>query len=230
MADLGRWKHVEELNIYHISFLLVGLDPAPFEQLFEEDLEQKIRYSIEPYLLSLKNAVKFKKIISVIAYYKNNRNDIDWKETLIDVENLKKWLIERGIIDNFFVPASNFRANFKNPSGNHYAPKLAAAVAAWEAVTSDPKRLRGKSPKQALEGWLTEHAGSYDLVNKDGTPNKTGIEEAAKVANWQPGGGAPKTPTPLTEPSPKSKHNPIGGYSKPGGGFGFTDDDDDVPF
>jgi hypothetical protein len=82
----------------------------------------------------------------------------------------------------------------ENPFGRYYAPKLAAANAAWEAVTSDPNRLRGRSPKKALTLWLTEHAAEYYLLNKDGTPNATGIEEVAKVANWQPGGGAPPTP------------------------------------
>jgi hypothetical protein len=32
------------------------------------------------------------------------------------------------------------------------------------------------------------------MTDKDGKPNDTGIEGAAKVANWQPLGGAPKTP------------------------------------
>jgi hypothetical protein len=32
------------------------------------------------------------------------------------------------------------------------------------------------------------------LVDKQGKPNGTGIEEVAKVANWQTDGGAPKTP------------------------------------
>jgi hypothetical protein len=42
--------------------------------------------------------------------------------------------------------------------------------------------------------WLREHAADFGLSDEDGKPNETGIEEAAKVANWQPGGGAPKTP------------------------------------
>jgi hypothetical protein len=42
--------------------------------------------------------------------------------------------------------------------------------------------------------WLREHAAEFGLTDDDGKPNETGIEEAAKVANWQPTGGAPKTP------------------------------------
>jgi hypothetical protein len=42
--------------------------------------------------------------------------------------------------------------------------------------------------------WLREHAAKFGMTDDDGKPNETGIEEAAKVANWQPTGGAPKTP------------------------------------
>jgi hypothetical protein len=54
--------------------------------------------------------------------------------------------------------------------------------------------LKGKHPKQALVKWLREHAAELQLADDEGIPNETGIDEAAKVANWQPTGGAPKTP------------------------------------
>ncbi len=76
-------------------------------------------------------------------------------------------------------------------AGERYAPKLAAAVKAWRAVV-DPN---GKHPRTALEDWLTQNAAELELLKADGTPNKGGIEEIAKVANWRMEGGAPKTPT-----------------------------------
>jgi len=79
---------------------------------------------------------------------------------------------------------------YLDPTHARYAPKLAAAVQAWIAV-DDPK---GKHPKQALAAWLREHAAKLGLTNDDGKPNEQGIDECAKVANWQPEGGAPKTP------------------------------------
>jgi hypothetical protein len=81
-------------------------------------------------------------------------------------------------------------ATYLDQSHPRYSPKLAAAVRAWLAV-DDPK---GKSPKQALESWLTAHASEFALTKEDGTPNTQGIDECAKVANWNPKGGAPKTP------------------------------------
>ncbi|BEU50792.1 hypothetical protein MAFF211520_10840 [Ralstonia pseudosolanacearum] len=81
-------------------------------------------------------------------------------------------------------------SNFLDPAHPRYAPKLAAAVSAWRAVEGG----KGVSPKQAIAKWLREHAEEFGLSDANGKPNETGIEEVAKVANWQPTGGAPKTP------------------------------------
>lgn len=78
---------------------------------------------------------------------------------------------------------------YRDITHDRYAPKLAAAIDAWESVTNP----QGKHPKQALVQWLTENAAKLGLWDKD-KPNKTAIEEAAKVANWQERGGAPRTP------------------------------------
>jgi len=106
------------------------------------------------------------------------------------VESLKEFLVSRGFRRGFFFPERTEPAEYLDPRNSRYAPKLAAAVRAWEAVT-DPG---GKHPKQALAKWLRENAVEFGLTDDEGKPNETGIEEAAKVANWQPGGGAPKTP------------------------------------
>ena len=42
--------------------------------------------------------------------------------------------------------------------------------------------------------WLRRHADQYGLTKDDGNPNEQGIEEIAKIANWDSKGGAPKTP------------------------------------
>lgn len=63
--------------------------------------------------------------------------------------------------------------------------ELRAAIEAFRAVHDDPAALKGRHPKQALLAWLE--------ANKPGIgPNAR--ERIATVANWQPKGGAPKTP------------------------------------
>ena len=51
-----------------------------------------------------------------------------------------------------------------------------------------------KTVKQALVIWLRQNANRFGLTKEDGNPNEQGIEEVAKIANWDATGGAPKTP------------------------------------
>ncbi len=120
------------------------------------------------------------------------KNEPDWKKTLIDVEELKNWLLARGFNTGFFFQdVVTSATDYLDPKNTRYAPKLAAAVMAWQSVT-DPGRT---SPKRALEKWLREHAAEFGMTDDDGNPISLAIEECSKVANWQPGGGAPKTPS-----------------------------------
>jgi hypothetical protein len=86
------------------------------------------------------------------------------------------------------------RPTFLDPRHPNYSAKLAAAIAAWQAVTDDPKLMRAKSVKAALTRWLRDNARKLRLTKKDGIVNEQAIEEIAKVANWDPKSGAPKAP------------------------------------
>lgn len=64
--------------------------------------------------------------------------DPDWENTTIAVEDLKEWLSIRGISPSFFFPHGNLEG-FRSKDNPRYAPKLAACVAAWEAVQAPAK-------------------------------------------------------------------------------------------
>lgn len=118
------------------------------------------------------------------------KNQPNWEKTLIDVDELKTWLKSKGFRSEFFFPSATDAPPYLDPNHPRYAPKLAAAINAWIAVT-DPGKV---SPKKALEKWLREHAAMFGMTDDDGNPINQAIEDCSKVANWQPGGGAPKTP------------------------------------
>lgn len=115
----------------------------------------------------------------------------DWTLSTVNREDLMAWLVSRGMKTGFFFQATTDAPDYLDSNHPRYAPKLAASVNAWLAVTAP----NGRHPKQALTKWLREHAAEFGLSDEEGKPNETGIEEVAKVANWQPGGGAPKTPS-----------------------------------
>lgn len=114
----------------------------------------------------------------------------NWSETHIERTDLVAWLEATPIRPRIFFPAATDTPDYLNPKHPRYAHKLAAAVRAWQAATD----LNGKHPKDAMKKWIRERAAQFGLTDDEGKPNETGIDESAKVANWQPTGGAPKTP------------------------------------
>ena len=114
----------------------------------------------------------------------------NWHYSTVMVDDLREWLRGRGISSGFFFPEPKSQREYLDRQHERYAPKLVAAVSAWENAKVTP----GKSPKSQLQKWLREHAAEFALTDEEGNLNQEGIEEVAKVANWQPGGGAPKTP------------------------------------
>ena len=119
------------------------------------------------------------------------QGSIDLWQSTVEVAALRILLKERGFSTGFFFPVSGDTPDYLDPRNPRYAPKLAAAVRAWEAVT-DPGT---KSPKKALDKWLREHAAEFGLADEDGLPINQAVEDCSKVANWQLSGGAPKTPS-----------------------------------
>lgn len=73
---------------------------------------------------------------------------------------------------------------YLDPSHPRHAPKLAAAIRAWEAISRVPNLK--KSPKAALADWLASNEKAPCL-------SKQAIEECSAVANWNQKGGVPKS-------------------------------------
>ena len=130
------------------------------------------------------------------------KNKPNWEQSLVDRMDLVAWLRRNGQSSGFFFPSDTSAPDYLDPNNPRYAPKLAAAVKAWQA-TADENLTRGKSPLQALESWLESRYKELGLVHltsneknrtKAGDINKSAVSEASKVANWLPTGGAPRTP------------------------------------
>jgi hypothetical protein len=234
MQGRDRWKLADELNVYQLALLIAGHDPADFAAT-DYEWNEEARRDAAPYLSAIKNAAlagrfKHRQILN------RDETGIDWVASTIDIESFVAWLKIRNFRDGFFVPTVSEASGIANANGPYYAVKLAAAVRAWTEVTSNPAMLSGKSPKKALEIWLRKHAAEYGLTGKDGNPNKLGIEEISKVANWRPAGGASPTPS-LASPSspvvatggkvPAKAAHPKGskeGFDK------VLNDDEEIPF
>jgi hypothetical protein len=205
MEGLDYWRLCDELSIVQAALLIAGDDPSVDGAYVERwDAEKKpVGYEAAKTAIAnalRRGAINGKIFPMYVSDFDINGNEcrmvkedsIDVDESRIEVESLRTWLSSRGLKTGFFFPEPRALQDYLDPNHPRYAPKLAAAVLAWQALGNEAT-ITSKSPKQALLKWLREHAAEFGMTDDDGKPNETGIEEAAKVANWQLTGGAPKT-------------------------------------
>ncbi len=205
------WNFVDDFTIHQAALLIAGVEPNSETGTYCRDwkpYEQPDGYRI--LIRALSSALEDGTLKGRhIPYFERdiNGNECGEIEGTTDIDRssvergaLVSWMAGKGRRRGFFFPeADSGRPDYMDPSHPRYSAKLAAAVTAWQAVT-DPG---GKHPKQALEKWLNEHAGRFGMTDEDGMPIKQAVTDCAKVANWEPGGGAPKTPIKVNPPTPK---------------------------
>jgi hypothetical protein len=187
--------------------LILGYDPENQSSYnVENNKNEKTPHGYGALKTALINALITQRIEGNIIYrefdFRGNpldNREVDIDQSILPVSTLRDYLNEKGFKAGFFFPEGNISEEYLDSQNQYYAPKLAAAVNAWKAITHDPNLLNGKTPKQAMQKWLRENAARYGLAKDDGSPNETGIEEICKVSNWQTGGGAARTPATPTQ-------------------------------
>jgi hypothetical protein len=234
MTTINFWKLCTEYSVYQAALLIAGHDPQDYDHLSDSDVNRKAT-NYAAVRTALCNAIEGGSLQTAREGHDEDYGErhLNVHRTLIRVSDLDAFVRAAGLVCELFDRTSQPAASLLSATNAHYSRKLDAANKAWAAVTSDRRLLIGKSPKQALQKWLTDHADDFGLISKDGRPNLTGIEEICKVANWKPEGGA--TPTPdvgqhLNAPEPvRTPQVKSGGYASPRETFS-ADLDDEIPF
>ncbi|EJF93830.1 hypothetical protein MEE_01430 [Bartonella elizabethae F9251 = ATCC 49927] len=204
--SLELWRLSKKLTISQAALLIAGLNPGKCRFVNKIEPEKGDIYE-DNVLLSLENTANFRAAYyAIVQAGKDHRLTIEWSyynfQDFIDadsshvpVKDLKKWLSSCGQRPAFFFPKGDSheikdqKYAFQDKNHPHYAPKLAAAVAAWEAVS---KSGPIKTVKGTLAQWLEQNADQYDLRNKkNGKLKSDAIEQISIIANWKPTGGAP---------------------------------------
>ena len=195
------WHLAEAVSLQEGAAIIAGYDPHQLALTVGETDIHPTYPQYYPVIRALRQAVasntlkataKWKQELDEITEYEYVTDVLMVSETIVKVEHLKKWLSDKGVTTNFFFPTA--KPNYLDQRHKNYSPKLAAAISVWEAVTSDASLMHGTTAKQAMMKWLRRNADQYGLTKDDGNPNEQGIEEIAKIANWDSKGGAPKTP------------------------------------
>lgn len=202
MEPLDYWRLCDELTIHQAALLIAGVDPASYTHILSLQPDERPA-GFDAAKTAITNAVRSKliegQIIELIEFGSlpdlgaKVPGSIDPAVSRVQVNSLRAWLRSRGRNSGFFFPESDSAPDYLNKNHPRYAPKLAAAVQAWQAVTSKAGNS-GRSPKQGLMNWLRENAATLGLTDEAGVIRKQTLEEIAKIANWQLTGGAPKTP------------------------------------
>jgi hypothetical protein len=207
MDKMDYWRFCDDISIVQAALLILGLNPSDFINLMTLQTNE-YPDNFNAVFTALTNAVICKKLKAEIHFrieqrfdsiaedfYEYETEDPDWDKTMVSVDDIRSWLKSRGVKQGFFFPQPIETQDCLDPNQKNYAPKLAAAIRAWQAINTEPDLLRGKTVKQALLKWLRKNADLFGLTKDDGNPNEQGIEEIAKISNWATKGGAPKTPS-----------------------------------
>ena len=180
------WKLVDSYTVVQATLLILNIDPAGIEDI-EGWVEDWKPIGFTALHTSLNNAVHEGTLTTNLM-------------TNIDKNDLKNWLRSRKTTPEFFFDDNSQTIgtpDYLNKKHRYYSFKLAAAVLAWQAVTSNEEYMNnGKSPKNNLIDYLSENAEKLGLQTPDKEKNKKAIEEQiAMVANWNVKGGASTTPS-----------------------------------
>jgi len=199
--NLSAWRLCEKLTIHQAALLIVGEDPTDI--VWESDTPGYV-----PWVAAIVAAAESGIINGVGKFKSVMRSDgtffpgdeTDPFTSTIEVASLKLWLSAKGQRPSVFFPEATDSTNgpsavppYLNKDHPRFAPKLAAAIAVWEAM-NDPNNLKASmAPRQALVTWLNQNAALLGLVDENGKQNKLAIKEISKIANWNTQGGAPRT-------------------------------------
>ncbi len=229
---LDYWRLCTDFTVVQAALIICGHSPEDLQWAVERRPESNCPAGYVAVRTALRNGLASGRLqASDLRFEIDDSGEtgryIDLHNTTISAQEVDRFLKASGMVCDFF-DRSDLPHALPALDARQMPKKLAAAVKAWAAVSSDPSRLRGKSPKQALEAWLLEQASELGLLNRKGEANRTGIEEICKVANWKPEGGATPTPSVTVENRPTPLRLP--GLSTPAADPPPWADDEEIPF
>jgi len=204
------WRLARKLTIVQAAILMIEGDPSQIEVYWDLRLDQpKVgtdqSRQFLPAFCILKEAAEDEGYQGLsVTFGRDESGYRCWDLTTVSVDELREFLHRRGMRGGFFAleePASisdtislvqgEVESGFLKSQNTFYAPELALAVSAWEAVTQNHSSKR--SPKDNLREWIERNWQTVWTDSSAKAPSKEAVERIATLANWKPAGGAPKS-------------------------------------
>jgi hypothetical protein len=203
------WRLSDELSVIEAILLVLGYEPQGLAEYVDNHDARSQPAGYVAVKSGILAGLRSKALLGVLycVEYEDDRGNwredpsrLDLSRSKVNVASLINWLSSRGVSTGYFFSEDRARRGLNDRKHPRYAPKLAAAVEAWESF--DVTDSGPGTAKQKLMKWLRLHAAEYGLVDDEGKPREGVIEELAGIANWAPKGGAPKAtaPDPPAEP------------------------------
>lgn len=192
------WLLAEEVTVVEAALLLLSIEPHGAAHYVERNAEENQPLYYRAAKQAVMSAIINEQVSGLLVTeggYPVEQFDfisydgIDPSLSRLNLQSLRDWLERKGVHHSFFA-AQKTSLDLLDESNPRFAPKLAAAVEAWQNF-SDVENDKG-TVKQRLLKWLRINASRFGLVGDDGSPSETVIEDIAKIANWETTGGVPK--------------------------------------
>lgn len=215
---LPMWQSAGTLSVRDAAALIAGVEPTwAAEHVFVQRRRASggkpgdIRWRVLAEVSVLQNEIEAGSLPAKIV--RGRDEALDRRRTTIKAADLRAWLARHDRSTPFMkihkasasvavtaIASSSAEAEIydylscMDKSNPNYAPKLHAALLAWNHVGRELGKggRGGKSVKEALKKWLKQNARTYGV---EYPMSDDVIEEIAKVANWKLKGGAPRTPS-----------------------------------
>lgn len=191
------WLLLDQLQIRDAALLALGHDPEDWQDL-DDDPGRRPPPGYRPMVSAIFGALAAREIRGRTAAFMKEGDIPDDLPTspehsFVEADSLRQWLAARDAGLASIFDQGPQQPGYLDPLHPRYSVKLAAAVAAWNALDGfDPDG--GLTPKQAAVEYLEYHAAELGLSDAKGKVNERTVDDIAKIVNWQPGGGAPRTP------------------------------------
>jgi hypothetical protein len=185
LDDMEIWDLCGEMTVVQATLFCSGVNPTWAQDVVESQIDLDRPKGYDALKSLILGGLRSGEITGRPVPHQDDATDglglLDPKRSIVEMDSLRRFMGERGI-------------EMSSRCGNKVSlpPKLLAACKAFMATESLP--LKGKTRKQLITQWLTEHAAEHGLVDKKGNRIESAIEEIARIANPDPLGGAPRTP------------------------------------
>jgi hypothetical protein len=197
------WRLADTLSVIEATLLVLGVEPQGVADSVENSSESNQPDGYRAVKAGILAGLKNKTLKGWLKHVEHTDFHGNWSQdetryeldtSYVEVESLIGWLRSRGFSKGYFFSEDPEQHGLKDANHARYAPKLAAAVEAWESY--DEESTASGTAKQKLAKWLRLHAAEYGLTDDEGKPRESVIEALATIANWATKGGAPKAESP----------------------------------